>query len=192
MQNGAAIAMNRLFQPGDSHVDKTGCDSESKDVVEVDLARNDSDSKNSKTNDSGIEVKDSFNEHDVRSKSRHKSPRSSSRDRHYRKKGADVVDGVDDDVFDSADAGRPPVAALQEVEVQIEETARQNRLPSVVVETGPEGVDMEHVVMRSESDSCPCLLYRRIGFLCWLLCYCISISLKSVMLFVFRMNVVLQ
>ena len=80
------------------------------------LERNDSD-VNSKANDSGIEVKDSFRS-DV-------TGHSAAR--------VKVAAGNSDEVFDDSDTevNDPREATIQEVEVQIEETSRQQQLPSI-------------------------------------------------------------
>lgn len=76
------------------------------------LERNDSD-KNSRANDSGIVVKDSF-----------RSDKEVTTD--YNKIGDN-----DDDVFDSDGSEFPVPARIQEVTVQIEEISKQKQLPSV-------------------------------------------------------------
>lgn len=82
------------------------------DSADSALERNDSD-KNSRANDSGIEVKDSF-----------RSDKEVTTD--YNKIGDN-----DDDVFDSDGSEIPVPARIQEVTVQIEEISKQKQLPSV-------------------------------------------------------------
>ncbi|XP_052793129.1 uncharacterized protein LOC128227011 isoform X2 [Mya arenaria] len=106
---------------------------------ESDLARNDSDSKNSKAADSGIEVKDSFNEQDTKQNLTSKNPRQSGKRFRKRSAAAEVGEG-NDDVFDSdgSEGTADRAGLLQEVTVQIEEATRQNQLPSISRDLAPE------------------------------------------------------
>lgn len=105
------------------------------------LDRNDSD-KNSRANDSGIEVKDSF-----------RSDKELTTV--YDKSGYN-----NDEVFDSDGSEFPVSVRVQEVEVQIEEISRQKQLPSVTSYRRSIGDDDDDTVLlrlKSSSSAAACV-----------------------------------